>query len=481
MPYSGQQAGKTGHADLIDNPEIREFIKGANYLRTPSDAEIQAITSSFQAAPKGGRSPKFVLATDGSTYEGAIDTKFPSTRVGYVKISNIVIDVERYRSLLDGPTQSRAIDPFEINDLQRQVVALTAALPSSNMLFGHHKSVRDAFRYRLLEVFDSPSTRLGNGTLVDTLFEMASRTDKRIRVIGGVDHLVVGKCPSCDSAPQDGIPVSRSTRRGLCSCGAEVLATDALRTDEGVTDNGSNQEAITRVMNALEVLLVAHYIIELSREDKASLARWCFLVDGPLAVFGEPAWLSRAMLRLVSEVNTEIEHQHGRFLVIGLPKSGPLAEHAASIARYLKPDTIRLIDDDYRNRHVRPVDSGSNFGNDTYYGQDFIFRSGGHDAFVVSVSYPFPSKGAVAGVAFKDAKTDISAYQDLGRALDVVRTFECDLYTSSIVPMIIAHRHASISRVPGGKVLDVAGMAAFSAGHTTNAVGGGPPSGSPRV
>jgi hypothetical protein len=474
MPYNGQGAGKTGHSDLVDNPEIREFIKGADYLRTPSDDEVRAIASEFRPAPSGGAElPALVLATDGSTYESAIDARYPSTRVGYIKISNIAVSVERYRALTQAPVLSRTVDPFEVNKLQRDADALTIALPSSNVRFGPHKRVKDAFRHRLLEVLDSPKTRLSHGTLIDTLFEMAVRTQDHGRIINGQKHVVVAKCPTCGQKPEDGkgIAVPQETRRAECPgsaampCGAEILASDGLRTHEGVTDYGSNQEALTRVMNAVEVLLLAHYLIELMATDRATLARCCFLVDGPLAVFGEPAWLSRSMQQLIFDSNEAIEGSHGRFLVIGLQKTGPLAEHATNIARHLPTNAIRVVDDEYRDRHIRQVDSQSNFGDDTYYGQDFIFRSGRSEAFVVGTPYPFRDKRKMGDTTFKVAKARAEAYRDLGRALDVIRTFECDLFASSIVPIIIAHRHASISRVPGGKVLDIASLAAFATGR----------------
>jgi hypothetical protein len=36
---------------------------------------------------------------------------------------------------------------------------------------------------------------------------------------------------------------------------------------------------------------------------------------------------------------------------------------------------------------------------------------------------------------------------------DIIIYFEFDLYQNAIVPVALAHRHASISFVPGGKVL----------------------------
>jgi hypothetical protein len=215
-------------------------------------------------------------------------------------------------------------------------------------------------------------------------------------------------------------------------------------------------------MNALEVLLLAHYIRDLLKKDLGTLSGFCFLVDGPLAVFGEPAWLCRPIQQLMFDANEQLA-RHGlpNFLVIGIQKTGPVAEHAEAIARHVAPNSIRLVDDVYRDQFVRQVSSDSNFGNDTYYGQDFIYRSSKLGAYVFAIPYPYRTKDSVNGVPFKSAKTRLESYNELPRALDVVRTFECDLYANSLVPIIIAHRHASISRVPGGKVLDIAGIVAF--------------------
>jgi hypothetical protein len=64
-------------------------------------------------------------------------------------------------------------------------------------------------------------------------------------------------------------------------------------------------------------------------------------------------------------------------------------------------------------------------------------------------------------LSFKEAKSILANYSDLGRALDVVRLFESDLFHGSIVPILLAHRHASISLVPGGRVLDIASLIRF--------------------
>jgi hypothetical protein len=463
VPNIGQQAGKTGHGDLIENPEIQEFIRSADHLKPPSEEELRALAREFTHAPSGGIEPARLLATDGSTYESSIDGRYPSTRVGYVKVSNVVVDVGRYRSLLDHPG-TPTVDPFTLNKLQKDIDALTVVLPSSNLRVRGARDVRQGFRLKLQAELDSERTRLSCGMLLDTLFYLASRTEKRGAVIGGKQHIRLKTCPVCEVKPENGLLIPREARSATCdACGSEILAADVLRAYETVTDQGTNQEALTRVMNALEVLLLAHYVRDLLSKDIEALSRFCFLVDGPLAVFGEPAWLCRPIQQLLFEANARLKEKGlPRFLVIGLQKTGPLAEHAQTICRQVAPDSIRVVDDDYRDRHITPVSPDINFGNDTYYGQDFIYRSAKGANFVVGLPYPFMERGDVAGVPFKRAKAQVDRYEDLGRSLDVLRTFECDLYANSLVPIIIAHRHASISRVPGGKVLDIAGIISFS-------------------
>lgn len=91
------------------------------------------------------------------------------------------------------------------------------------------------------------------------------------------------------------------------------------------------------------------------------------------------------------------------------------------------------------------VSKSPNFGDETYYGQNFFLKTEKGQMFVVAVPYPFATKQDK--VRFAQEKVDVSRYQDLGRAFD--------LYHSAVVPIALAHRHASISPVPGGKVLDL--------------------------
>jgi hypothetical protein len=89
---------------------------------------------------------------------------------------------------------------------------------------------------------------------------------------------------------------------------------------------------------------------------------------------------------------------------------------------------------------------------ETYYSQDFIYRTPSGRTFVFAVPYPFASK---EGPGFVQAKTEIGRYEELPRTLALIGHFESDLYQNAVVPIALAHRYTAISLVPGGRVLDI--------------------------
>ena len=72
----------------------------------------------------------------------------------------------------------------------------------------------------------------------------------------------------------------------------------------------------------------------------------------------------------------------------------------------------------------------------------------------LGIPYPFAKKNAKK--EFAKQKANIDAYGDiLARTFKLIQHFEFELYENAVVPIALAHRHASISLVPGGKVLDM--------------------------
>ena len=446
MPYRGQQAGKGGHSDIVRNPDVAAFLKQCEFIREPSNEEAKIVAGSYLPAPGGQHPlPVKIAASDASSYNEPVNDSFPSIRVGYVKVSVVLIDMGRFKAL--SAPNSRYVDPFAVAEMHRSADGVAFALPSSNIRFGGEQTVRNAFRRAVFEQLSDARTNFdpkGNYRVIDTLILLAHQK--------GLE-----KCPCCEEKLDSNLHFSAQALTQPCpKCGAALYATDLLSIHEEMSDFGENGTVIGRFMNLTEHLMMASLIRMLADRLPSTLAKMGFIVDGPLALFGRPAWLHGPLMALYHDIEQGLAAKGlPPPIIMGLQKDGQVMEHARSIGRHLGKDTYRVVDDDYRDKWITgAVSQAATHGHETYYGQDFILKTDKGGVFCIGLPYPLREKGNPT--QFRDQKVEIARYGDrIGRAFDVVREFEFDLYENSIIPVALAHRHASISLVPGGKVLDL--------------------------
>lgn len=455
MPYQGELASKVAHADIIRNPDVAAFLQNCEYLVPPSDAECEAVAARFALPPTTSEAlPSFVIAVDGSNYESSIDDRLPSTKIGYIKIGAVLIDLQQYGALRVG----KYVDPFRVAELQNNNSALTFSVPSANIRWGNQPTVREGLRAWIDQQFYNPRTRFNaddpTTSLRSTLFYLASRRPGTLGT-GDTQRLKIHRCPQCGNGPvelQD-IPDPQT-----CSfCGAPVYPTDCLRLWEEVQEYQSNQIVISRLMLILEHLIPFHYIRYFFNKAPLLLSGMAFFVDGPLAIFGPAAWLHRSFMIFLAEVNRKLVRLNSApLLMLGLQKTGQIVDHVNLIDRFVPVDRLFAIDDDYRYRYILagrdPAHNG--FGFETYYGQDFIYKTPTGRTFVFALPYPYASKDE-PGMNFIAEKVRWENYPRLATAIALIHSLESDLYQNAVVPIALAHHYTAISLQPGGKVLDL--------------------------
>lgn len=471
MPYSREGASPTAHVEIIRNPEVAEFLRGCSYNRDPSNRvnEIRSrlvdVSSRVQKIEDG-----VILATDGSPYEAVIEEKFPSVRVGFLKLSNVLILVPDYRRLQ--ASRSPFVDPHEVARIQRGTQSLSLVLPGSGILRGDVSDSRSLFRQALFDAFLSSAFAVSEIRLYDTLVELLRRTGSVVRR-GGTDGILFKagrKCPSDDIelTAELFVPLDPGWVKSPTGSPAPVYVTDALRVHEPFVDDGSNMECFNRLMTALEHILTVHLIRCAARIDPSVTDNMHVIVDGPLAIFGEPARFHRGIMSVLHDIRTAAQARGKPGpLVVGLSKTGKIVEHAKLIERYLQYSDdgvtpragtwILPVDDTYRQGFVQPssLPRGRNFGDDTYYGQNFILRTSQAKVFDVCIAYPFANKNQSDGREFSEMKVDLSMYGDaIDRAISLIEMMQMDLYENSMIAVHLAHRYASIAHSPSGRSLD---------------------------
>ena len=456
MPYNRERGSKSGHMDLVKNPDVESFLANCNYMLEPNDADGQEIARAFIPTPPSDKLPLKVVASDASPYSEPLTDKFPSTQIGYVKISLVLVDLKEFNALTE--PGSRYVDPFKAAKIHRNANGIAFTLPGSNIRYKGAKNVKDGFRRAVYDQYRGEHTNFKQGgayTLADALLYM----------FGGQVTIGEGteKCPSCGIHPLLPFVFSSIDYVLTCvSCGEEVYVTDKLRLHEQLSDFGDNTSAMTRFMNVTEHLLVASYVRLLLDINPVGLSKVGFIIDGPLAIFGQPAKIHAPLMAFYNRMTTELERRGlTPPVIIGLQKEGQVMEHARAINQFLTPNSYRPVDDEYRAKFIRGNEMlNANFGHETYYGQDFIYKTESGRIFTVGIPYPFPNKNNPA--EFSKKKVDPKNYGDtIARAFSLIRYFEFDLYENAVVPIALAHRHASISLVPGGKVLDLVSRAAL--------------------
>ncbi|MCS6992477.1 MAG: DNA double-strand break repair nuclease NurA [Anaerolineales bacterium] len=456
MPYENERASKTAHGDFVKNPDIQAFLNTCEYLTPPGEAQTEELTSVFSPPPRLPQPShiELVLATDGSNYESALHDQIPSTRLGYLKVGAVLFSLKEFSQLREG----RFIDPFKVAALQDNNTALSFVLPSANVRLAGKTSVRDSFRAALDEQLLSEKTRFDPKnfytSLRSTLFHLASRRPGDLGT-GNPFKLKLHKCPTCETGP---VEVEDKLGEQTCPhCGAPVYPSDCLRIWEEVTEYQSNQVPLSRLMMVLEHLIPLHYIRFIEQKALLSLNKIAFFVDGPLAVYGTPAWLHRSIMIYLHEVNSKLaKHHQPPLLIIGLQKTGQIVDYMRLMDRFLPPNRLFAIDDEYRYKYIlanREASKGG-FGFETYYGQDFIFKTSQGRTFVFALPYPYPSKDE-PGSDFLREKTEWSRYPTLPTAIQLLEDLQTELYRDALVPIALAHRYTAISLQPGGRVLDL--------------------------
>jgi hypothetical protein len=456
MPYTNEFANKASHFDIVKNPEVSEFLNECDYLKIPSEKEASSMVSRYIEAPAIGNImlPSNIIAIDGSRHESQISDRLPSTRVGYIKVSSVLIKMDEFNALRVGSF----VDPFKVAALRNNSSSLTLAVPSSNIHWNEHKSVRDSFRAKVDQFFYSKATRFKaddpTTSLRTTLFHLAHRRPKEMST-QSPRYLKINKCPSCGYGP---LTLEDKPEQQYCEkCKARVYPTDVLRLWEEVMDHQTNLGAITRLMLVIEHILPLHYIRRLANGTLASLSKTAFFVDGPLAIFGVSAWLHASIMRYISEINERLYEKHSSgLLMIGLQKTGQVIDHIKLIDRFIPNSRLFALDDEYRYKYVissrNPSSNG--FGFETYYGQDFVYKTESGRTFVFALPYPFHTKSLNEG-SFVKRKTNLKYYKTLHRALALINHFQTDLYENAVVPIALANKYTAISLVPGGSVLDL--------------------------
>lgn len=444
----------TSHFSLIDNHDVQDFLKSCDFLIEPSDEQIEEIKSFFEQFNSGDNSlPENVITLDSDMYESSVRDNIPFTNVGYVKAVSSLLKRKRYMSM----SGVGFVDPFEVAKMTKDKEEMIMVLPSSNMSYKKQESVRDGFRLALEEHFEKifSDNQDTNTSLKATLFWLASYRKNGIK-----NKILLHECPNCKT---ENIEVLNIRERQKCThCEKPIYATDCLRIFEAVDEaSASNKSALGRLRVVIKHIYLAHLIRMIILKNKDTylglLSDLAFIVSGTLSIAGQPAWVHGSMMKVINEINAEMKKQGKRdLMIIGLVNEHlNIVSFAELISSNLEKSSLLCVSDEFRDKYIdfNREPSSTTFGAETYYGQDFVYKSKNSKMFVFDLPYTFPTKENKE--SFIREKSKKENYNNLSAAIQLIDEFECDLSEGNIVPLVLSEKYTAVSLEPGASVLDL--------------------------
>jgi len=436
MPYEGEFAGYRPLQRIVETERVQSLLRRSRVCQSKEEGKGAV---PLEAPPPAHGLPSYVVAIDGSNAEVDVRNGYPGAKVGYCTVASVLLNLAEM-SRLD---KQRPVNPLDFRRTE-EASTVDAALPGSNVVTRNHTSAHDSFRESLYEV------------LQDVVVDQEDAT----RLLDTYEALLAFKpqgrqeCPyfreGCSERVE--IPVGVSS----CPCPKKhpIFSTDALRIHEDFRDTGTNGEAFGEVRQIWEHVLLLHVLRLFEKKQLLGrMDRMAFVMDGPLAVFGHPAWLSAAISRELKRLNTIVRGATNHdLLILGIEKTGTFVMHFDEIDKAedgsanFSSRTFMLPTDKYIKDRIIFSTSTKRYGMDTYFGRKLFYKT---------------ASGAriVADIPFLDDKQDtldtddISIYPEFGSVCALLDALASSRFPNSVSPLISAHAQAAIPLRLGTKVL----------------------------
>lgn len=439
MPYPNEFAGYQPLRRIAETERVKQLLCHA---RIQASATAVARVAPMPLSVTASLSPEFVVAIDGSYSEVDVQNGFPGAKVGYCTVASVLLNL----SLVDRLDQQRPINPREFRQTE-EAATIDAALPGSNVVTRTHQSARDSFRE----------------ALYDILHDVIVDDDDRVHLLDSYETLLALKPPGRPQAcpyDYDGCDQHLNVPAGVSACMCPqrrpIFSTDALRIHEGFHDVGTNGEPLGEVMQVWERILLIHLLRGFEKRGwlDTRVNKLAFILDGPLAVFGHPAWLSAAISAELKRLNAIVHRNTGTdLLILGIEKSGTFVTHFDEIDQtetpgevFFPPASYVLLTDRYIKERIIYSDSDKRYGLDTYFGRKFFYKTLGGARIVASMPFLSDPQDTLDS-------DDVLLYPRFTDACVLLDKLVSSRFRNALAPLVSAHAQAAIPLHLGAKVL----------------------------
>ncbi|MCU7919695.1 MAG: DNA double-strand break repair nuclease NurA [Candidatus Thiodiazotropha sp. (ex Epidulcina cf. delphinae)] len=440
MPYDNELAKYHVIRRIAESDQVKNFLNRCK-INDSAHSEFELPSSPTNLA-RAEWLPKWIIAIDGGNQEIPVENGFPGAEVSYISIASVMIDVE----LLQKLDAERPVDPAAFRKIQ-STDADANVFPGCNVNIEGEISSQASLRRQLKEVMEEGHLSADGESILDTYQALLKyKSEERPQ-----------NCPY-DDCEKLGATYKRGDGEYKCDCRLlrSLYSTDALRIHEGMEPGGSNGAMFSEVRQVMERIWLIHILHTLENKGwLSSLKKIVFVIDGPLAVFGHPAWLKDAIAKELQRINKLARETNDEDLfILGIEKTGAFADHLIALdinkdgsPGRIEPGTVMLLDDGYIKRNIIFSESERWYGDQTYFGRKFFYKTK-TGALIVGMTPFYDDEHSRLN------KKNVSQFPRLSDALSLLDKLVSSRYPNAVVPLVEANAEAAIPMRLGTRVLE---------------------------
>ena len=450
MPYQNEFAQYNSVKRMSENIRANDLLRQYHLLEPEKIEEAEG--SLYTIVSNGDKDipvdlSEYVLSIDGSFVEVPLANGPLSAGMAYVTITDVLLQLKKLQEIdLDRPA-----DPCEVRKTS-SAGAVDTILAGCNIIFEGEIDPQSSFRRGIIDLFREERSFEDGETLLDSYEALLA-----YKPAVPLQRCAYG-ATCAHKTPRSAFKRISGTESCEGPLGLPVHSTDAMRIYEKFNPIGENTGAFGETIHVTERLWLVHILRSLEQQRMLGvISKMAIVLDGPLAVFGSPGWLSRAISRELFRINQKVKAETGDdLLIIGIEKSGLFVDHLSKLCSRsdagtgrikMEPQTALLPTDEYIRKCVVFTTNTHQYGDVTYFGRKLFYRTAKGAQIVATLPFLKPD----------DRNLDTALAGQFPRLADALNLFDAlgsSRYPNALIPITLAHGEAAIPMRLGKRVLE---------------------------
>ena len=444
MSFEGEFANYEPLRRIFSSKKVEQFLDELEVCDVASNVTniLEKVIQKKDLKNTDNIPPDLILAMDGSVAEASVTKGFPNANYGYITIASVLIDMEKIKVI----QSEKFPDPRKVNAIE-SASTFESVFPGCNVFQSKTEAPKEFLRRKIYEELQEISAFPNGGeTLLDTYEYLL---DIKLKNSGNPPRCPIEGYEDEDLIIQRGIYKHAKT-------GKPLYSTDALRLHELMNPSGSNGELFGQIMSAFEKIWFVNILRAFEKKGwLGTLRRVAFFIDGPLAVFSTPSWLAKSISEEIIRINAEQKKINNQdMIILGIEKTGIFCNHfqdldtnREGVKDIFPRETAFLINDQYIKENIIFSDSIKPYGEDTYFGRKFFYKtSSGKRLIPVVATYSDYEKNSKTA--------NVSQFSRLKDIMELLDRLVSNRYPNAITPLISAHAEAAIPFNMGQKLFE---------------------------